>query len=94
LQYALAPEAHASGAFVLSHWRASRERKLEAGKGGGVTLPEIGKIYEGVVKTTTSFGAFVEILPGTEGLCHISELQEGRTENTEEVLKRGDVVAV
>jgi polyribonucleotide nucleotidyltransferase len=56
--------------------------------------PEVGRIYEGVVKGTTSFGAFVEILPGTEGLVHISELQEGRTENTEEVLKRGDVTHV
>ena len=48
-----------------------------------VQEPEIGRIYEGVVKSTTSFGAFVEILPGTEGLCHISELQDGRTEKTE-----------
>ncbi len=55
---------------------------------------EVGKIYEGVVKSTTSFGAFVEILPGTEGLCHISELQEARTEKTEDVVKKGDVVSV
>ena len=55
---------------------------------------EIGKIYEGVVKNTTSFGAFVEIMPGTEGLCHISELEEGRVENTEDVVKRGDTVRV
>jgi polyribonucleotide nucleotidyltransferase len=56
--------------------------------------PEVGRIYEGVVKSTTTFGAFVEILPGTEGLCHISELQEGRTEKTEDVVKKGDVVTV
>jgi polyribonucleotide nucleotidyltransferase len=56
--------------------------------------PEVGRIYEGVVKSTTTFGAFVEILPGTEGLCHISELQEGRTEKTEDVVKKGDVVKV
>jgi polyribonucleotide nucleotidyltransferase len=56
--------------------------------------PEVGRIYEGVVKTTTSFGAFVEILPGTEGLCHISELQEERTEKTEDVLNVGDVTKV
>ena len=56
--------------------------------------PEVGRIYEGVVKGTTSFGAFVEILPGTEGLCHISELQEERTENTEDVLKVGDMTKV
>lgn len=56
--------------------------------------PDVGRIYEGVVKSTTAFGAFVEILPGTEGLCHISELAEGRVANTEDVVKRGDVVRV
>jgi polyribonucleotide nucleotidyltransferase len=56
--------------------------------------PEVGLIYEGVVKSTTQFGAFVEILPGTEGLCHISELQDGRTEKTEDVVKKGDLVRV
>ncbi len=59
-----------------------------------VQEPEIGKIYEGVVKNTTSFGAFVEIMPGKEALCHISELEEGRVEKTEDVVKRGDVVRV
>jgi polyribonucleotide nucleotidyltransferase len=59
-----------------------------------VQEPEIGKVYEGVVKSTTPFGAFVEILPGTEGLLHISELQHGRTERTEDVVKKGDVVRV
>jgi polyribonucleotide nucleotidyltransferase len=59
-----------------------------------VQEPEIGRVYEGVVKSTTSFGAFVEILPGVEGLVHISELQEGRTERTEDVLKKGDVTRV
>ncbi len=56
--------------------------------------PEVGRVYEGVVKSTTSFGAFVEILPGTEGLVHISELEEGRVEKTEDVLKKGDVTHV
>jgi polyribonucleotide nucleotidyltransferase len=59
-----------------------------------VQEPEIGKIYEGVVKNTTTFGAFVEILPGTEALCHISELEEGRVEKTEDVVKTGDTVRV
>jgi polyribonucleotide nucleotidyltransferase len=56
--------------------------------------PEIGRTYDGVVKSTTTFGAFVEILPGVEGLCHISELQDGRTEKTEDVVKKGDLVRV
>jgi len=59
-----------------------------------VAEPEVGKVYEGPVKSTTPFGAFVEILPGVEGLLHISELQHGRTEKTEDVLKKGDVVRV
>ena len=56
--------------------------------------PEIGKIYEGPVKSTTAFGAFVEIMPGVEGLLHISELQHARTEKTEDVVKKGDIVQV
>jgi polyribonucleotide nucleotidyltransferase len=56
--------------------------------------PEVGRIYKGVVKNTTTFGAFVEIIPGVEGLCHISELEEGRTEQTEDVVKPGDEVLV
>ncbi|HEX5829515.1 MAG TPA: S1 RNA-binding domain-containing protein, partial [Gemmatimonadaceae bacterium] len=56
--------------------------------------PEVGGIYEGTVKSTTAFGAFVEILPGTEALLHISELRHGRTEKTEDVVKKGDRVRV
>ena len=54
----------------------------------------IGETYEGSVKSTTAFGAFVEIMPGTEGLVHISELKHGRTEKTEDVVKKGDRVKV
>ena len=61
---------------------------------GMVQTPEVGKIYEGTVKSTTAFGAFIEILPGVEGLLHISELQHGRTERTEDVVKKGDTVRV
>jgi len=56
--------------------------------------PDVGRIYEGPVKNTTTFGAFIEILPGVEGLCHISELQEGRVEKTEDVLTKGDITRV
>jgi polyribonucleotide nucleotidyltransferase len=56
--------------------------------------PIIGETYEGNVKSTTAFGAFVEIMPGTEGLVHISELKHGRTEKTEDVVKKGDRVKV
>jgi len=61
---------------------------------GMTQTPEVGLIYEGVVKSTTTFGAFIEILPGTEGLLHISEMQEGRTERAEDVVKKGELVRV
>ncbi len=56
--------------------------------------PEVGQVYEGTVVSTTAFGAFVEILPGKEGLLHISELQHERTQKTEDVVKKGDQVRV
>jgi polyribonucleotide nucleotidyltransferase len=56
--------------------------------------PEEGETYLGTVKNITDFGAFVEILPGTEGLCHISELTEGRVDKDEDILKEGDEVLV
>ena len=59
-----------------------------------VQEPEVGRIYEGPVKNTTSFGAFIEIVPGVEGLCHISELADGRVEKTEDVLNKGDITRV
>jgi polyribonucleotide nucleotidyltransferase len=56
--------------------------------------PEIGAIYLGVVKKIMDFGAFIEIKPGTEGLCHISQLDEKRVERTEDVCKEGDEMLV
>jgi polyribonucleotide nucleotidyltransferase len=55
---------------------------------------EIGAIYTGKVKKIMDFGAFVEILPGTDGLVHISELAHRRVKTVDEVLKEGDVVTV
>ncbi len=52
--------------------------------------PEEGTIYLGTVKTVVDFGAFIEILPETDGLCHISELTEGRVDKVEDVLQEGD----
>ena len=70
---------------------AERARDMVSGL---MQEPEVGKVYEGVVKSTTAFGAFVEIIPGVEGLLHISELQHGRTEKTEDVVKKGDHLKV
>ena len=55
---------------------------------------EVGKIYNGRVTSITTFGAFVEVLPGKEGLCHISELSKQKVENTADVVKEGDMLAV
>ncbi len=56
--------------------------------------PEVGKIYEGKVVKTADFGAFVNFMGQRDGLVHISELAEGKTEKTEDVVKEGDVVKV
>ena len=56
--------------------------------------PEVGAVYEGTVKSTTAFGEFIEIMPGTEALLHISEMRHQRTEKTEDVVKKGDRVKV
>jgi polyribonucleotide nucleotidyltransferase len=56
--------------------------------------PEIGEYYKGTVKKVTNFGAFVEILPGKEGLIHISEIDIARTNNVTDVLNVGDLVDV
>ncbi len=61
---------------------------------GIVAVPEVGTIYKGKVKTITPYGAFVEILPGKDGLLHISEVEHRRLEKVEEVLKEGEVVEV
>ncbi len=55
---------------------------------------KVGKIYDGLVKTIKDFGAFVEILPGTDGLVHISELAEERVNKVTDILKEGDHVRV
>lgn len=56
--------------------------------------PEVGKVYDGVVKRIVDFGAFVEILPGKDGLLHVSEIDINRVENVHDVLKEGDEIKV
>jgi len=61
---------------------------------GLTTEPEVGEYYMGVVKRLAEFGAFVEILPGTDGLVHISELDSKRVNRVEDVCKEGDEMVV
>ena len=55
---------------------------------------EIGKIYRGRVTSIKDFGAFIEILPGRDGLCHISELSSGYVQRVSDVCAIGDVMDV
>ena len=54
----------------------------------------VGETYEGTVKTVTAFGAFIEIMPGTEALLHVSEMRHERVDKPEDVVKKGDRVTV
>ncbi|HEX2860153.1 MAG TPA: S1 RNA-binding domain-containing protein, partial [Lacunisphaera sp.] len=68
-------------------------QEIDALCGGGSQI-EIGKIYTGRVTGTKEFGAFVECMPGKEGLVHISELADFRVRRTEDVVKVGDSITV
>jgi polyribonucleotide nucleotidyltransferase len=76
---------------------ANSKEVLEAAKNrilGATAEAEIGKIYRGKVITVKDFGAFVEILPGQEGLLHISELADYRVKAVSDICKEGDLVSV
>jgi Polyribonucleotide nucleotidyltransferase (polynucleotide phosphorylase) len=59
-----------------------------------VTVPEVGQVYKGKVKTIVQFGAFVEILPNKDGLVHISEIEWRKINKVEDVLKEGQEIEV
>ncbi|MEP7171540.1 MAG: S1 RNA-binding domain-containing protein, partial [Bacteroidota bacterium] len=61
---------------------------------GIVTIPEVGEVYEGKVKNIMAFGAFVEILPGKDGLLHISEISHERLSTMDNVFKEGEIIKV
>jgi polyribonucleotide nucleotidyltransferase len=69
------------------------KRALEIIK-GLTTEPEVGAVYKGSVSRVVDFGAFIEILPGTDGLLHVSEMAHHRVENVSDVMKEGDTVEV
>ena len=61
---------------------------------GLTAVPEVGKVYEGTVVSVKDFGAFVEFLPGQEGLVHVSELSDGYVKSPGDVVKKGDVLRI
>jgi len=78
---------------IFSSNKESVERALNWIK-GIVSVPEVGTVYEGVIKSIKEFGAFVEFLPKKEGLLHISEISWKRLETMEGVLKEGEKIKV
>jgi len=56
--------------------------------------PVVGETYQGTVKSVTAFGAFIEIMPGTEALLHVSEMRHHRVEKPEDIVKKGETVKV
>lgn len=76
---------------------ASDEASVEAAEKrikGIVAVPEVGEVYDGIVKSITNFGAFIEFMPGKEGLLHISEIKWERLENMNGVLESGEEIKV
>ena len=59
-----------------------------------VMEPEVGEIYEGTVVKIMDFGAFVQIMPGTDGLVHISQLANRRVNKVSDIVKEGDRIKV
>jgi polyribonucleotide nucleotidyltransferase len=78
---------------VASQNAESIERALEWIR-GLTEEPEVGRIYEGKVVSIKDFGAFINILPGTDGMVHISQLSDKRVENVTDVLTEGQMVKV
>lgn len=78
---------------VASDNKEAMQKALEWIK-GICAVPEVGKTYNGRIVSILEFGAFVEILPGKEGLLHISEIAWNKTEKVEDVLSVGDMVDV
>ena len=79
--------------FVSSVHVDSAKRAMKIIEGIAKDI-EVGQIYLGVVKKITAFGAFVEIVPGREGLVHISKLDKNRVSNVEDIVKVEDEILV
>jgi polyribonucleotide nucleotidyltransferase len=79
--------------FIASSEEAGMRRAIEIIE--GITMEaQVGKVYKGIVRRIVDFGAFVEIMPGTDGLLHISQIGPGRVHRVSDVLKEGDEIQV
>ncbi|MCI0515252.1 polyribonucleotide nucleotidyltransferase [candidate division KSB1 bacterium] len=82
------------GTVTIASFEAEGAEKAQEIIASLVAEPEVGKVYDGKVKRLMPFGAFVEILPGKEGLLHISEIAHQRVNRVEDVLKVGQEIKV
>jgi polyribonucleotide nucleotidyltransferase len=82
------------GTVFISASEQDAIEKAQLSIKGLVEEVEVGAIYKGIVKRITDFGAFVEILPGKQGLVHISKLDHSRVEKVKDILNEGDEVLV
>ena len=82
------------GRVELSSFNAESANKAEQMILSITAIPEAGKEYPGKVTLITSFGAFIEIIPGQDGLLHISQMGDGYVRQVEDVMNIGDEVAV
>lgn len=87
-------EIEDDGTITISSPNVAHAEKARDLIQGLVATAEIGKVYSGRVVSTKNFGAFIEFLPGQEGLCHISELADRYVERVEDEVKVGDQVKV
>ncbi len=83
-----------SGLVYISHMDAAGAEAAQAKVAALTEEVRIGKVYEGRVTSVKEFGAFIEILPGRDGLCHISELDVSYVERVDLVCKVGDMLKV
>ncbi len=93
-QYQVTINTENDGTVTIYGKNATSAEQAKAAVLGIVDDPEVGKIYEGTVKRIMDFGAFIEILPGKEGLCHISKLSRQRIASVSDVLSEGQKVPV
>ncbi len=93
-QYGVEIYIDEDGTVNISGQNAENAKKAKEYIKQLVAEPEVGKIYRGKVMKIADFGAFVEILPGTQGLLHISQLDNKRVNKVSDVVKEGDIVKV
>jgi len=93
-QYSVKINTEDDGTVTIFGKNTKDAEDAKAAVMGIASDPEIDKVYNGTVKRIMDFGAFVEILPGKEGLCHISKLSRQRIEKVTDVLKEGQQIPV